>query len=122
MAENKVFLVFNTSSTNSLTILNFYDTLDLYDELNEAKQNQVLKEHSLRLTSLENETLSLKNEIKRLDKRIDSKIITSTLLEVDNEVHDYVIFTKENAMRIKQMRGGFDKTLSLGTNNMKLGG
>lgn len=122
MAENKVFLVFNTSSTNSLTILNFYDTLDLYDELNEAKQNQVLKEHSLRLTSLENETLSLKNEIKRLDKRIDSKIITSTLLEVDNEVHDYVIFTKENAMRIKQMRSGFDKTLSLGTNNMKLGG
>ena len=123
MNENKVFLIFDNKDNKRTIILNFYNTLDLLDELNEEKQNLTLKDHAMRITALENETMSINQKLVGIEKRINSKIMTSSTLEVDNEENDYLIYVEETGLRISKKVSRPMKPLKLTDNsNIKLGG
>lgn len=122
MNENKVFLIFDNKDNKRTIILNFYNTLDLLDELNEEKQNLTLKDHAMRITALENETMSINQKLVSIEKRIDSKIMTGYSLDVDNEENDYLIYVEEKGLRIARAVSKPTKALKLTGANIKLGG
>lgn len=122
MNENKVFLIFDNKDNKRTIILNFYNTLDLLDELNEEKQNLTLKDHAMRITALENETMSINQKLVSIEKRIDSKIMTSSTLEVDNEENDYLVYVEETDLRISKKVSRPMKALKLTGTSIKLGG
>ena len=122
MNENKVFLIFDNKDNKRTIILNFYNTLDLLDELNEEKQNLTLKDHAMRITALENETMSINRKLVSIEKRIDSKIMTGYSLDVDNEENDYLIYVEEKGLRIARSVSKPTKALKLTGANIKLGG
>lgn len=122
MNENKVFLIFDNHDNRRTVILNFYNTLELLDEINEEKQNLTLKDHAMRITALENETMSINQKLVGIEKRINSKIMTSSTLEVDNEVNDYLIYVEETGLRIAKKTSKPMKALKLTGANIKLGG
>lgn len=122
MNENKVFLIFDNHDNKRIVILNFYNTLELLDEINEEKQNLTLKDHAMRITALENETMSINQKLVGIKKRINSKIMTSSTLEVDNEENDYLIYVEETGLRISKKVSRPMKALKLTDNsNIKLG-
>lgn len=122
MNENKVFLIFDNKDNKRTIILNFYNTLDLLDELNEEKQNLTLKDHAMRITALENETMSINQKLVSIEKRIDSKIMTSSTLEVDNKENDYLVYVEETGLRISKKVSRPMKALKLKGASIKLGG
>ena len=122
MNENKVFLIFDNKDNKRTIILNFYNTLDLLEELNEEKQNLTLKDHAMRITALENETMSINQKLVSIEKRIDSKIMTGYSLDVDNEEKDYLIYVEEKGLRIAKAAPKPTKALKLTGANIKLGG
>ena len=123
MNENKVFLIFDNHDNKRTVILNFYNTLELLDEINEEKQNLTLKDHAMRITALENETMSINQKLVGIEKRINSKIMTSSTLDVDNEENDYLIYVEETGLRIAKATPKPMKALKLTDNsNIKLGG
>ena len=123
MNENKVFLIFDNHDNKRIVILNFYNTLELLDEINEEKQNLTLKDHAMRIAALENETMSINQKLVGIEKRINSKIMTSSTLEVDNEENDYLIYVEETGLRIYKKVSRPMKALKLTDNsNIKLGG
>ena len=122
MNENKVFLIFDNKDNKRTIILNFYNTLDLLDELNEEKQNLTLKDHAMRITALENETMSINQKLVSIEKRIDSKIMTGYSLDVDNEENDYLIYVEEKGLRIARAVSKPTKALKLTGASIKLGG
>ena len=122
MNENKVFLIFDNKDNKRTIILNFYNTLDLLEELNEEKQNLTLKDHAMRITALENEMLSINQKLVSIEKRIDSKIMTSSTLEVDNEENDYLVYVEETGLRISKKVSKPMKALKLTGASIKLGG
>lgn len=122
MNENKVFLIFDNKDNKRTIILNFYNTLDLLEELNEEKQNLTLKDHAMRITALENETMSINQKLVSIEKRIDSKIMTSSTLEVDNEENDYLVYVEETSLRISKKASKPMKALKLTGVSIKLGG
>lgn len=123
MNENKVFLIFDNHDNKRTVILNFYNTLELLDEINEEKQNLTLKDHAMRITALENETMSINQKLVGIEKRINSKIMTSSTLDVDNEENDYLIYVEETVLRIAKAAPKPMKALKLTDNsNIKLGG
>ena len=123
MNENKVFLIFDNHDNKRTVILNFYNTLELLDEINEEKQNLTLKDHAMRITALEKETMSINQKLVGIEKRINSKIMTSSTLDVDNEENDYLIYVEETGLRIAKATPKPMKALKLTDNsNIKLGG
>ena len=123
MNENKVFLIFDNHDNKRIVILNFYNTLELLDEINEEKQNLTLKDHAMRITALENETMSINQKLVGIEKRINSKIMTSSTLDVDNEENDYLIYVEATGLRIAKAAPKPMKALKLTDNsNIKLGG
>lgn len=123
MNENKVFLIFDNHDNKRTVILNFYNTLELLDEINEEKQNLTLKDHAMRITALENETMSINQKLVGIEKKINSKIMTSSTLDVDNEENDYLIYVEETGLRIAKATPKPMKALKLTDNsNIKLGG